>query len=440
MNDPNGFIQWKGRYHLFYQHNPNAPTWGDMHWGHAVSHDLIHWTDLPIALAPTPGSYDEAGVFSGCAVDHAGVPTIFYTSTRGSRNEIQTQSIATGSDDLLTWTKDLRNPILRDVPPDSGQTRDFRDPFVWKEDDGWYMVLGSRIQDVGGAVFLYRSQNLIDWEYLHPLLIGDIKRNGVIWECPNFFKLGDQWMLIVSHHTGTATDTVIYFVGSYENQRFTPVYEGVLDHASMYAPLTTLDDHKRRVLIGWIREDRPVSECVRAGWSGVQSIPRVLTLDGDNRLRMTPVPELETIRGRLHQLEAAANPPEINLNVLALDIEAEFAPQPDDMCGLRLVYSPATGEQIDIVYESQRLTVRRTVRDAAGALRTNEQHAPHERRANESIRLRVLSDGSVVEIIVNERTSLTSRVYPSNVADSRLQVLGSGLQSLKAWEMPSIWQ
>src|SRR5438270_14066279 len=82
MNDPNGLIQWNGAYHLFYQYNPFAPVWGSIHWGHAVSADLVHWRDLPIALAPTPGSADEFGVFSGCAFDNDGAATILYTGVR----------------------------------------------------------------------------------------------------------------------------------------------------------------------------------------------------------------------------------------------------------------------------------------------------------------------------------------------------------------------
>jgi len=444
MNDPNGFIQWDGTYHLFYQHNPNAAVWGDMHWGHATSPDLIHWGDLPIAIAPTPGTYDESGIFSGCTVNHDGIPTVFYTATRGAHCEIQTQAMATSADGLLTWTKYPGSPVIREVPPESGQTRDFRDPYVWKEDDAWYMVLGSRIQDVGGAIFLYRSSNLVDWEYLHPLLIGDIKHNGTIWECPNFFKLDDEWVLLISTHTGALTDTVIYFVGSYENHKFTPVYEGVLDYGSLYAPLSTCDDQDRRVLFGWIREERPNSELLKAGWAGVQSIPRVLTLDADHRVHMTPVPALTTLRGQHHHLEAVPLPSSasVAVNGAALDIEAQFAPQFGGTCGIAFVYSPATQEKIEIVYDAgaQQLVVQQAVRDAEGALITKTRQAQHT--VDQTLRLRVLVDGSVVEIIADEKTSLTSRVYASALADSSVQLVGSAaeLRVLDIWEMPSIWQ
>lgn len=444
-NDPNGLIQWKGRYHLFYQHNPNGPFWGDMHWGHAVSHDLIHWTDLPIALAPTPGGPDETGVFSGCAVNN-GLPTIFYTGARGERNDIQTQCMAVSYDDLLSWQKYEGNPVLSDIPAEAGQTRDFRDPFVWKEGDAWYMVVGSRIKDVGGVVFLYRSSNLIDWQYLNPLLVAGRKAHGVIWECPNFFRLGNEWVLIVSAHTGTATGAVIYFVGTFENYRFTPKYEGLLDYGELYAPLTFVDDRNRRLLFGWVREARSEREQRAAGWSGVQSIPRVLALDDQRRLQMTPAPELEAIRGQHHHHGPMELMQKTRLDVtgLALDIVAEFEPQPDGYCGIGLACSPDGRERTEIVFDAarQRLAVRKVAPEPHDVQVTNVRDVPHPLADGELLTLRILLDGSVVEIIANSRTSLTSRVYPLQADSSGVSLLGTKarLRSLDIWKMSSIWQ
>jgi len=122
MNDPNGLIQWRGQYHLFYQHNPGCPCWGTMHWGHAVSENLVHWTDLPIALAPTPGGPDADGCWSGCAVDNDGIPTLIYTGVFPQR-----QCIATSTDDLLTWEKHAGNPVIA-APPEGLDVTGFRDP------------------------------------------------------------------------------------------------------------------------------------------------------------------------------------------------------------------------------------------------------------------------------------------------------------------------
>ncbi|MEO8392660.1 MAG: glycoside hydrolase family 32 protein [Chloroflexota bacterium] len=445
MNDPNGLIQWKGKYHLFYQHNPFGPLWGNMHWGHATSADLVHWTDLPIGIAPTPGSADEAGIFSGCCINDNGVPTVFYTGTRGERNEIQTQCIATSKDDLLTWEKYPGNPILPAPPVEAIQHSDFRDPFVWKEADAWYMVIGSRIQDVGGAVFLYRSTNLTDWEYLHPLLINSAASKESIWECPNFFQLGDEWILIISGHTGSSTGSVNYFVGSFENHEFAPVYEGVLDYGTLYAPLSFVDDQQRRLLFGWLREARSEIDQRNAGWSGVQSIPRVLTLDKQHRIHMTPVPEIESIRGDRFHMDGQALDGQLPLDVrgLALDIEATFEPEPNGSCGVVLTCSADQRERTEIVYEAdkQHLIVRKVTPEADGALVTHLREVPHDLLAGEALKLRILLDSSVIEIIANERTSLTSRVYPLHADSDGVRLLGTKarLQALDIWKMPSIW-
>ncbi len=436
MNDPNGLIQWQGKYHLFYQHNPSGPLWGDIHWGHAASLDLIHWEDLPIALTPTPGGSDERGCFSGCAINADGVPTIIYTGVRGERHQIQTQNMATGSDDLLTWQKYAGNPIISQMPEFLGQTSDFRDPFVWKEGDTWYMVLGSRVQDVGGIALLYRSRNLTEWEYLHPLHSHQGEPGRGIWECPNFFPFGDQWVLIISGHDGINTGTVIYFVGTYQNQQFTPTTQGVLDYGTLYAPLTFADQSGRRLLFGWLRESRSDDEQRQAGWSGVQSIPRVLALDSQNRLVMTPVPELDVLRGQQHHIDARDLGEETPLDVrgLALDIQAEFSLQPDGRCGFALLCSPDGSERTEIIYEasSQKLIIR------SGA---NVREIPHSLAENEPLTLRILLDGSVIEIIANGRTSVTYRAYPTSADHDGVLLIGAKarLQALDLWEMPSIW-
>lgn len=451
MNDPNGLIQWDGNVHLFYQYNPTGSLWGNMHWGHAVSSDLVHWTDLPLALAPMPGGPDETGCFSGCAVNNAGIPTLIYTGTRGTANEIQTQCLASSSDGLLTWQKYPRNPVLSIVPVEAGQTSDFRDPFVWKEGDTWLMALGSRIKDVGGTIFLYRSADLIDWEYLGPLHIGDVNRHEAFWECPNFFWLDDSWVLIISSHTDSPTNTALYFIGTYKNYRFTPEYEGILDHGTLYAPLTFVDEKDRRLLMGWVRESRSDAEQQRAGWSGAQSVPRVLKLDTYKRLTLAPAPEIEQLRGtqRHYGPFPLSHPVTLDLTGRTLDIVAEFMPLPGGNCGVSVACSPDRSERTDVLYDAdnRQLTVRSLSPEAsasdsnASSMANRIQTAPHVLESGEPLRLRILLDGSVIEIIANDRTSLTGRTYPLQAESNQVQVFGAGtyLNSLDVWEMRSIW-
>jgi beta-fructofuranosidase len=442
MNDPNGVIEWEGTQHLFYQYNPDGASWGNIHWGHAVSDDLIHWTDLPIALAPTPGGPDERGCFSGCAVDDDGVPTILYTGARGVRYQVQTQCLATSRDNLLTWQKDSRNPVLSEIPAVAGPTHDFRDPFVWRDGETWYMALASRIVGVGGVVFLYRSPDLHSWEYLHPLLAGDAASTGDVWECPNFFPLDDKWVLLVSGEWRDIPSTVFFFIGDYADHTFTPEVEGVLDYGYVYAPLTMRDSRGRRLLWSWLREGRSAEAYTAAGWAGVQAIPRQLSLR-QGTLAMEPAPELKRIRGDRIELSDVRLDGQAELPVgsgSALDIVARFASS--GPVGLVLAAAPDGSEQTRITYDpgARQLLVDRGRSSLLGGIETYPHVAPHELAPGEALELRVLLDGSVIEIIANGRTSISTRVYPSRADSQGVRVFGQGLlQTMTIWQMASIW-
>lgn len=442
MNDPNGLIQWDNHYHLFYQHNPESAGFGRMHWGHAVSDDLIHWRDLPIALTPTPGGPDERGCWSGCAVNSDGVPMIIYTGVRGERYEFQTQCIATSHDQLLTWEKYSGNPVLSEIPAQSRQDYDFRDPFVWRNGNTWYLILASRIKDVGGAVFLYQSPDLIHWEFLHPLLIGSLDKNGSVWECPSFFPLGDRWMLTVAGKGGNIPFTAFYFVGDYVNQRFISEVEGTLDYAYFYAPFTMRDEKDRRLLFGWLREGRSVESHMAAGWAGTHAIPRELSLR-HGQLHVQPIPELNGIRGEqadFANIQLSDEDRVLDVQGLALDIAAEF--EVAGPVGLALACSPDGSEQTRLSYDpgAKRLIVNRNQSSLEPGNETFPLEAPHELSPGEPLNLRILLDGSVLEIVANGRTSVCSRIYPSRADCRGIRLFGQGvLKTMTIWQMRSIW-
>ncbi len=437
MNDPNGVIHWNGRYHLFFQYNPDGAYHANMHWGHAVSDDLLHWQELPIAIAPTPDSPDRGGIFSGCLVNDGGTPVAIYTGVNETY-DVQVQCIATGSPDLLHWEKYPGNPVIGEVPAELGQTRDFRDPFVWRDGDSWYMTLSSHIVGVGGAVLLYHSANLVDWEYLHPLYVGEKARNGRNFECPNFFPLGDKWVLIVSSQLDHAPSTTLYFVGRFENERFIPEHEGVYDAGYSYASLVHQDEASRRLIYSWIREGRSGARQKQAGWTGLQAIPRVLSLDAKNRLISCPVSEFESLRGRHHHFRASdLDDTGLAIDGLSLDIEAVFDVSAAAQCGIEL---ECGGDKLAVIYDesTQTLQVQRQYERDDPEIDSERQGIVHTLDSGESLQLRILVDGSVLELIANGRTRITSRFYPSSLDKACLQVLSpAAVLRLDTWQLSS---
>lgn len=195
MNDPNGFSYYKDKFHLYYQYYPYDSQWGPMHWGHVVSDDLLHWEYLPSAIAPDM-PYDYVGCFSGSAIELPDGKQLFmYTGVRkevqpgGGVRDIQTQCLATG--DGMDYEKDPRNPILtvEDMPENSSPF-DFRDPKMWKCEDGSYrcVTVNDRADGTGGRILLYRSEDGYDWKFESIMLSND-GRFGKMWECPDFFTL-----------------------------------------------------------------------------------------------------------------------------------------------------------------------------------------------------------------------------------------------------------
>ena len=449
LNDPNGLIQWNGQYHMFYQYNPNGPFHGTIHWGHAISDDLVHWEHLPIALAPEPGTADEDGCYSGVAVDDGGVPTLIYS---GNHDRTQRMCLATSSDGLRTWQKHPDNPLIPEPPPGLDLT-EYRDHSVWREDGAWYQLMGAGIEGQGGTALLYRSNDLRSWEYLHPLLIGDQQRStpiwtGSMWECPDFFALDGRHVLIVSVWDDQQLHYSVAMVGNYGDKRFVPDVEHKLDYGDrhFYAPQSFTDAHGRRIIFGWIYEGRSIEAQLASGWSGVMSLPRVLSLGPDGQVCMQPAPELAALRGE-HMRSAAIDVsasqvvvlPEISGDTLELDVE--LAPTPAGRCGIVVRRSPDGAEQTLITYDAalHQLIVDRTHASLDVATDRNLHVAPLTLRADELLRLHIFLDRSVLEVFANERISITSRIYPTRADSVGVALLAergeAWLNALDAWQI-----
>lgn len=336
INDPNGFIYYKGQYHLFYQYFPFGLTWGRMHWGHAVSSDLVSWEHKGIALYPTKTD-DRSGCFSGSAVENKGKMYIFYTGVnytdedpeninvyRNSGFSASQMMISSEDGVLFDNLRDKKTviPVIRE--PAVGSDVNTRDPKVWKGRDGWYMILGSTVDDKGRFLF-YRSRDLEKWDYSGYCTADDA---GWMWECPDYFETDGRGIVIFSP-LGIAAGS-----SGYESYPVCAQAEFDEEKCSMkpgkiqpfdigndlYAPQSTTDSEGRRTVIAWAR----MPEAVNGRWIGMFCIPRVVSIS-DGHIYFRPHPNI----------------------VSAFSREITDISQSSDGC-FRLVKEMAEGESIDI--------------------------------------------------------------------------------------------
>jgi sucrose-6-phosphate hydrolase SacC (GH32 family) len=282
MNDPNGLLYYKGEYHLFFQHNPKENIWGNMSWGHAVSSDLYSWEELPVAIPCT----DDVGIFSGSAViDYENTSgfgskenpamVAIYTEHKNDKTS-QTQCLAFSLDSGRTFTKYEGNPVI-DL-----HTPDFRDPKVQWIDGQWLMTIA--LPDLHQIAF-YSSPNLKEWTHLSNF--GPAAEIGGCWECPDLFKLGNKWVLIVSlnpggYQVGSGTQ---YFIGDWNGKEFIAddIKTRWLDYGrDNYAGVTFNDaPENKRIFLGWMSNWEYANKVPTDPWRSAMTLPRELSLEGD---------------------------------------------------------------------------------------------------------------------------------------------------------------
>jgi beta-fructofuranosidase len=469
LNDPNGLCYWKGNWHMFYQGYP--PEDNRQHWGHAVSKDLIHWKDLPYAIYPSP----ERAVFSGATfVEDNRVIAMYHGTTVGNMVAVSDDPL------LLNWEKLTGNAVISSQSK-TGFPLPYRvfDPCIWKKNDVYYSLSGGRTptgpaEKQVRANFLFRSKDLVNWEYLHEFTEGDrFTLVGDDGACPYFWPIGNRYILpFFSHMSGGQ-----YLLGDYDTLKNKLIVTnhgkfnfGAWGPSGVHAPSATPDGKGAVIIIFNMNPGKPTGE-----WDQIMTLPRRLTLAGKDDLAIDPAGDIESLRynrQEVKNLKLPANKevvlPNIKGNAMELSLEVDPAMAP--MIELNVLRSPGKEEFTRIAFFRGRgfNAVRQGLIDAppAGVSPWNfnsslisiessyaslhpdvnpraPETAPILMDQNEPLRLRVFIDKSVVEVFVNGKQALAVRVYPSR-NDSvgvalKAQGKDSELKLLEAWQMKSIY-
>lgn len=428
MNDPNGPIYYKGCYHLFYQYTPYNADGGVKYWGHARSKNLVKWESLPIAIAPS-GDLGEDSIWSGCCtINGLGQPMIFYTSIGQGKNPFDqaVQWAAIGDDDLIHWQKSPANPVLSEPVNEGVKIYDWRDPFIFHDGKQNFLVTGGHLsREHQAAVSIYEAQNagLTRWKYRGPLFkLPDMPTA----ECPNFFQLGNQWVLFVSPY-----GKVQYFVGDFDAQtcRFTAHKAGVVDYGSFYAPNTMLVPDGRRLTWGWLN-GFPGGH----GWNGCLSLPRLLSLSSDGDLRQAPAPQLNKLRGKpvaWRKIALQASGQTFKLPATnTLEIEADIDLQSAKSIALEIKGAAPDAKPVLINFDGAQLAVM----DATAPLQISGER--------KKLNLRMFIDRSVLEVFANDTVCIT-KIIPTLATDAQFTIRADGgearVDQIRAWPMKTIW-
>ena len=427
--DPNGAIFWKGRYHLFYIFQDERGH----NWGHVSSTDLFHWRHHPTGLV--------SGMFSGnCFLNKEGRPTISYHQVG------QGNAIAVALDDELNeWEKLPSNPITPETRPGDPFHDRYRswDPYTWIEGDTYYAIFG------GNRPAVVKSSRLEgEWQYVGDLMGCSVPGVAIDEDvsCPDFFRLGDKYMLLcISHRLGCR-----YYLGDWRDEKFYPTFHAQMSWVDnlFFAPESLLDDQGRRIMWAWVMDDPEFGTRMDYGWSGTMSLPRVLTLGEDGRLRMNPPREIELLRyneRRIRGLQVEAGSSltldTIQGNSLELRIEAEV--RDASRFGVKVCRSPDGTEETRICYDAldEKLKID-TRRSSLGGGWKGIEAGPFALKAGELLTLRVFVDKSIVEVFANGRQAVVRRIYPTRRDSVGVALFSEGgpatVTTLEAWDiMPS---
>ncbi|GIV80155.1 MAG: hypothetical protein KatS3mg050_4549 [Litorilinea sp.] len=495
MNEPHAPIFWNGMYHIFYQKNPQGPYWHQIHWGHAISTDMVHWTELPPALRPTAGSVAPDGVWSGSATTDAnGNPVLFFTAGDDSKSPNQSTGLATplaATNPLTSWVM-YDQPVTVQTPGLPTPTGEvwfgqFRDPFVWKEvgQDGkpiWYQLVGSGIREqgggapIGGTALLYTSTDLYNWTYRGPLFIGDVKSypaTGHVWELPVLLPLGKDSQGIEKHiflinpwfdgYSPYNVKYVWYWVGRWDATAYKFIPDSpepkLLDYGEHFTGPSGHVDGQGRTILWTIAQDRRTEQDhYAAGWAHNAGLPVVLSLLPDDTVGIRPIDELHSLRQS--QVVSLTNTSLADTNAALLAAHGQLTDTQEILLTLQPGNATRFGVDVRRSQDGREFTrfgfeassTDRTVTGTFSVDRTWSSLDPDPRKGihsgpltlndDGSFTLHVYVDRSMVEAYANGRKSITTRIYPTLADAVGVHIWANGtvtVTNLSVWNLGSAY-
>jgi len=458
LNDPNGLCFWQGRWHLFYQAYPPEDT--RQHWGHAVSVDLIHWRDLPYAIYPDP----ENACYSGAAlVEHDRVIAMYHGTEVGNMVAVSNDPL------LLNWEKLTGQPVIPLLNPD-GSKPPYKvfDPCIWRKGNFYYSLSGGTLPiGPGGKIrranFLFRSADLVTWDYLHPFVEDDqYTVAGDDGACPYFWPIGDRHILLFFSHMSGGQ----YLLGDYDEGRdkfkVTNHWKanfGPWGPSGVHAPSATPDGEGGIIVIYNMNPGKPAE-----GWNQIMTLPRRLTLRGRDEVGVELAGSIESLRGEHCHLEVVELPAneEVVLDSVhgdTIELHVEIEPSQAPMVELNVFRSGDGSEVTRIQFFRDRGYLNRGHREGPtqslmsidtsrssllpDAKSRAAETAPVTIDPDESLDLRIFLDRSVVEVFVNGRICMAVRVYPGREDSRGVSLYSRGststLTSIDCWQMKSVY-
>lgn len=429
-NDPNGFVWYDGKMHLFYQFNPYSSAWDTMHWGHVTSADMIKWQYEPVALAPDR-EYDVCGCFSGSATVKDNMLYLMYTGVDESGKQLQCLAVST---DGKTFRKPFIGPVIgEDKLPNGVSALDFRDPYVFKNNGTYYCVIGTKCNGLGN-IALYSSVDLEHWHYVGFAFdpADEQCRLNDVYECPCVVDIDGKQVLVCSpkfkERDGNKyqnVHSVVYFVGQfdYESGRFVYESTGEIDGGfDFYAAQATKLPDGRAVLTAWMQMWDRELPTQKDGWAGAMILPRELSLKG-TKLVQAPVKEIEKYRAaKAEYSHVLLEQSPVSLDGIKgkrIELIAEFDVQSSERCGVKLFVGKNT--QTLVYYDAHKKVVVLDRSKSGVYISGNEANCDTrcvDVPANGKIKLRIFADNSSVEVFVNDgEATLTANVYADEDSD-----------------------